>query len=168
MTLPLSPAALPTFPWWYAVLIFVVANVISAVPAGLFGDSEFYNTLRKPSVSPPDWLFPPMWLVLNVTSLVALVLVANQPPETPNRTLFLWSEAVGWITFAAFTGLYFGLRSPTLGAVDTVIGLLAAGVSLYAASTIAAVPALLILPRLLWLLLASYVSVAVVLMNRTA
>ena len=154
------------FQWWHAVAIFVVANVVSAIPAGMFGDSDFYNDLRKPAFAPPDWAFPPVWLVLNVTSLIALWIVARSPASTP-RTTFLAAEVVGWITFAAFTGLYFGLRSPTLGAIDTAIGLIAAAVATWSAFQIATLPGVLVLLRLLWLLLATYVSVAVVLLNRT-
>ena len=167
------------FHWWHAALIFAVANGLSALPAGFGGDSDFYDRLRKPPFSPPDWAFPAAWLVLNVTSLVALHLVANAPaPDAGGgaaRTTFLVSEAIGWVLFAAFTTLYFGLRSPTLGAADTVLGLLAAAVSLSAAAALAAgpgrtgwVPFWLILPRVGWLALASLVSAATAWLNRAA
>ena len=48
------------FRWWHAAGIFVAANVVSAVPAGLWGDEAFYNALDRPSVSPPDWVFAPV------------------------------------------------------------------------------------------------------------
>ena len=154
------------FRWWHAVLIFVAANVVSALPAGLFGDDEFYNRLHKPPLAPPDWSFAPVWLVLNVTSLIALYLVANMPSGASGRITFLVAEAIGWVLFAAFTSLYFGLKSPTLGALDTVLGLVTAFVSLWCAARLGGWPFWLILPRVLWLLLASYVSVGVVWLNR--
>ena len=158
------------FHWWHAVLIFVVANAVSAVPAGLLGDDAFYHRLRKPPGSPPDWAFPPVWLVLNVTSLVALWLVADRAAAGPARTAFFWSEAAGWVTFAAFTGLFFGLKSPTLGAADTLLGLLIAAVSVACAwrlrGSCGVWPAVLLVPRLLWLGWAGYVSTAVAWLNR--
>lgn len=66
----LKPKA--AFPWWYAVIIFVLANAVSILPVGYNGDEVFYNNFQRPSVAPPDWLFAPMWLFLNITSLVAL------------------------------------------------------------------------------------------------
>ena len=156
------------------MLIFVVANAVSAIPAGLLGDDAFYNRLRKPPGSPPDWAYPPVWFVLNVTSLIALWLVANCGAAgerlAGTRTAFLWSEAAGWIAFAAFTGLFFGLRSPALGAADTLAGLLIAAFS--AACVWRLVPACgwwpfwLILPRAGWLAWAGYVSAAVAWLNR--
>lgn len=161
-----------SFPWWAAATLVVIANAISAAPAGLVGDFDFYNALRKPPLSPPDWLFAPIWLALNVTSAIALWQIANHSPPGPLRTTFLVSEAIGWVTFAAFTGLYFGLRNLTLAAADTGVGLLAALVSLACAATIAArggatiTPAALIALRVAWLLVATYVSVSVVWLNR--
>ncbi len=60
------------FRWWHAALILVGANVVSAIPAGFGGDFAFYNSFRQPAIAPPDWAFAPVWLFLNVTSLVAL------------------------------------------------------------------------------------------------
>ena len=177
---PGTPAVFDRFHWWHAVLIFVAANALSALPAGPGGDDAFYNRLRKPPFAPPDWAFPAAWFVLNVTSLIALSLVADAAPAPGTggglaRTAFLVSEAAGWVLFAAFTTLYFGLRSLTSGAADTVLGLLAAGTSLCAAAALAAGPAgvgwapfWLILPRFCWLALASYVAVAVAWLNRAA
>lgn len=93
----------------------------------------FYNDFSRPSVAPPDWLFAPMWLFLNITSLVALHKVANSPSRSA-RTAVLWSEGVAWVLFATFTTVYFQLRSPILGAVDTVLGLVLAVVSVLFAS----------------------------------
>ena len=80
----------------------------------------FYNSFQRPSVAPPDWLFPPMWLFLNITSLVALYRVANTPGGE-RRTRFLVAEAVGLVLFAIFATLYFWLQSPILAAIDTVL-----------------------------------------------
>lgn len=153
------------FQWWHAVLILVVANAGSALPAGFGGDFAFYNSFRQPDVAPPDWAFAPVWLFLNVTSLVALYRIANSPVRSAGRTLFLWSEGVGWVLFAAFTTVYFLLRSPVLGAVDTVAGLITGLVSLACASRLDRPSAGFILLRVLWLALATYVSMFVALSN---
>ena len=68
--------------------------------------------------------------------------------------------------FAIFSGLYFGLKSPVLGAVDTALGLMATGLSLVVSYRIDRIAALNILPCFLWLMLATYVSAYVALYNR--
>ena len=105
ITVPTNVSALPSAPrrlfrWWHAALVFVVANALSVLPAGFNGDEAFYNAFRLPAVAPPDWLFAPMWLVLNLTSLVALARVANAPERTWAHTAVLWLESLGWVLFA--------------------------------------------------------------------
>lgn len=155
----------PRFRFWHATAIFLVANAVSVLPAGLNGDEVFYNTFVRPTVAPPDWLFAPMWLFLNVTSLMALGRVANEPKLTARHRAFFALEGTGWVLFAVFNTLYFGLRSPVLGAVDTAAGLLIGLASFAAVWRLNRRAALLILPRVLWLILATYVSVFVALSN---
>jgi translocator protein len=169
-----APAA--RFRWWHGAVILVAANAVSFWPAGVLGDAAFYTGFRLPPYAPPDWLFAPVWLVLNITSLVALGRVANLNPEddagrlqgnnaSRRRGLVLVSEAVGWLLFAVFTTLFFWLHSPVLAAVDTVAGLVVAAMSVAAAAGLDRPAAGLIGLRLLWLLLASAVAVSVALHN---
>ncbi|WP_216902744.1 tryptophan-rich sensory protein [Synechococcus sp. CCY 9618] len=154
------------FRWWHGAAILGAANVVSLWPAGLQGDGAFYTSFQLPPFAPPDWLFAPMWLVLNVTSLMGLARVANLGAvDGWRRQVVLVSEGIGWLLFAVFTTLYFGLHSPVLAAVDTVAGLGAAVVSVAAAAGLDRRAAGLILLRLLWLLLASAVAVSVALLN---
>lgn len=153
------------FHWWQAVLVFVIANLVSGLPVGLLGDERFYNAQVKPAIAPPDFVFAPVWLVLNITSLIALYRVANAPQFTSRHRRVVLLEAVGWIVFATFTSLYFGLQSPILGAVDTVVGLGVAIASFLLCITLDRLAAAFILLRVLWLTLASYVAVYVALHN---
>lgn len=155
----------PRFRFWHAASIFLAANVLSVLPAGVGGDEAFYDAFTRPALAPPDWLFAPMWLALNITSLMALSQVANAPSLTRAHRNFFVLEGVGWGLFAAFSGLYFGLRSPVLGAVDTLAGLLVGLASFAVVWRLNRRAALLILPRVLWLVLATYVSVSVALNN---
>lgn len=155
----------PRFRWWHAVTIFVGANLLSIIPAGFNGDEAFYNAFQLPTFAPPDWLFAPMWVFLNITSLLALSRVANAPRLRRRHRLFLILEGTGWLLFALFNTLYFGLKSPILGAVDTTAGLVIGTASLACCLALDRRAAWLILPRVLWLLLATYVSVYVALNN---
>lgn len=160
-----KPLSARRFRWWHAVLIFVAANLLSVLPAGASGDWTFYNAFSRPAVAPPDWLFAPVWLVLNVTSLVALARVANAPVRTRARRTVLVLEGVGWVLFAVFNLLYFGLGSPVLGAVDTAVGFGVAVGSFTCCLAVDRRAAWLIFLRVLWLALATYVSVWVALSN---
>lgn len=162
-----APPALPRrrFRWWHAAAIFLVANILSVLPAGLNGDEAFYNAFSRPAVAPPDWLFAPMWFFLNVTSLVALARLINVPKRTRTHVRVYALEGAGWALFAVFNTLYFGLGSPVLGAAVTTAGF-AVGLTSFALSlSLDRRAAGLILLRVLWLALATYVSVWVAFNN---
>jgi translocator protein len=69
------------------------------------------------------------------------------------------------VLFAIFTTLYFLMRSPILGAVDTVAGLIVGFASLACCVGISQRATFFILLRVIWLCLASYVSVYVAFHN---
>ncbi len=154
--------------WWHAAAVGGLANLASALPAGYNGDTDFYERLKTPPGAPPSWVFAPAWAINNILTLASNLRIANLPPSTSRRREALASEAVSWALFASFSSLYFGLRSPTLGAIDTVLGLATTihGVSVTAKLDTTA--AWLLAPRLAWLSYASYVSVGTALRSPSA
>ena len=151
--------------WWQAAAVGVVANLASAAPAGYNGDEAFYNNFVKPKVSPPDWLFAPVWLFNNATSLYAGWRIANLPRKTKGRKTALWLEGIGWGLFASFSPLYFGLKSPVLGAINTVSGLGVGAASMGVTSQLDKKATVALSPRIAWLLLATYVAVSIASVN---
>lgn len=149
---------------WHAVAIFLAANFISGLPARYVRFDVFYDNFAQPDIAPPAWLFVPMWLFLNIASLVALYRIANSE-RSPERRIVLISEAFAWVLFASHTALFFGLQSTILGAVNVVTMLLCTAVSVVYAGKVDKLSSALLIPRLLWLLLASYVGVWMAVVN---
>lgn len=100
---------------------------------GNAANNEFYNDLKQPIFAPPDWSFAPAWTLNNALAIWGLLRVLNMPKEKPGRAEFLYLQTAFWITFVGFNPLYFGLRSPILGAVDTNVGLFLTAASEYVA-----------------------------------
>ena len=151
--------------WYHAAAVGLLANAVSILPAGINGDEAFYNDLTTPAGSPPDWLFPPAWAFNNVTTLWANLRVANLPTGTPGRRTALLLEAGSWTAFAIFNTVYFGLRSPGLGAAVTVGGFALTAASFAATWRLDRGAALAIAPRLAWLGYATYVAVGTAVLN---
>ena len=109
-----------------------------------------------------------MWTTNNALCIWGLLRVLNMPKDTLDRTAFLTLQGMVWLCFSLFNALYFGVRSPTNGAVDTNIGLAATIAIMYIApfrlgDTRAALSRATILP---WLVLASATATTVALWNR--
>lgn len=159
---PATPTPAPTRPryrWWHAAAIGVAANLPGSRSGGGASDQEFYASLPTPRLAPPGWLFAPVWAVNNALTLWSNLRIANLPEDTAGRRAVLASEAATWTLYAAFSPLYFGRRSPELGAADTVAALATTTHAVGRTATIDPRAAWALAPRLAWLALASYVSV---------
>jgi benzodiazapine receptor len=155
---PSRPPRRPRWRWWHAAAVGVAANLVGSLPRTRADDREFYASLPTPAGAPPGWLFAPVWAINNTLTLWSNLRVANLPDGTPGRRTALGSEAVTWALFAAFSPLYFGRRSPALGAADTVCGLATTAHAVVVTARLDPPAAWALAPRLAWLALASYVS----------
>lgn len=177
----------PKWRWYHGVLFYVAIQVVSfglsklterfvgrgkaKLTEALTGNADSFNysnSLNQPTFAPPDWVFIPVWLVNNAIAIWSLLYVANQPKSLPGRGAFLWLQGAIWTLYTAFITIFFGLRSPINGALNTILALV-----LTIASTVVSVTRLrdekvirsqiLLLP---WLSFASFAGTVVALWNK--
>jgi len=152
--------------WLGPVVVFAAIVVVQfvgwrvTVPA----IPDWYANLTKPSWTPPDWLFGPVWTALYLMIGVAACLVWNRRTERPvgvPMTLF----AVQLASNLLWSVLFFGARSPALGLAD--IGLLWAliGATAVAFWRVHRAAGLLLLPYWGWVSYAAALNAAIVVRN---
>ena len=119
--------------------------------------NAWYSTLNRPPLTPPNWIFSPVWTVLYVTIAVAIVAYYR----SPSKTHVGWTSALliaHLATNFAWTWLFFSLRSPGMALVDILaldISLILLICLFWRASTFAGA---LLLPYLAWVLFATYLN----------
>jgi translocator protein len=128
------------------------------VTAGSVGG--WYQSLRRPPFTPPDWLFGPVWTVLYVTIGVSAWLVWRRVDVAMARkraALLAW----GWQVAlnAAWPSAFFGARSPGLGVVAILALLVSIVVVIRRFRPLHRGAALLLLPYLGWVCYATYLTV---------
>ncbi len=119
--------------------------------------NDWYRTLERPPLTPPDWVFGPAWTVLYVLIALSIILYIRAPKSGPVTAVYL---VLGVHLAANFvwTYLFFGLHSPLAALVDiavldlTLVWLITA---FWGASGLAAG---LLLPYLLWVGFATYLN----------
>ena len=153
------------------VLAFFVALclVIGALGASVVATSvdTWYADLAKPSFTPPDRLFGPVWTVLYVLMAIAAWRVWRAADRDTRRgplTLFALQLALtlGW------TVVFFGLQK--IGAAVATIVVLDVGVvvTTLAFRSIDRWAGLLMVPYLAWVVFATVLNIAIWRLNPTA
>ncbi len=146
------------------VLGCLAAGGLGAVLSGEMGGGEWYAALERPPLTPPSWVFGPVWTTLYVLMGVAAWLVWRHYPcrgTLPALTLFFVQLALN----VAWSPLFFGLHNPTAALVDLAalwVALVATTVLFFRVSIAAGV---LLLPYLVWTTFAAYLNIAIVALN---
>ncbi len=150
---------------WLAGLVavsFGAATVGAVFTSSSVGD--WYQTLAKPSWNPPDWLFGPVWTLLYLLMAVSAWLVWRRGGWTASRrplSLFAVQLALN----VAWSGIFFGMRSPGLAFGEILVlwlAILATAASFWNRSAAAA---LLLAPYLAWTSFATCLNFVVWRMN---
>jgi benzodiazapine receptor len=92
----------------------------AAAVGGLFPPGEWYAQLAKPAWNPPSWIFGPVWTALYAMMAVAAWLVWREDGFRARARplgLFLLQLTLN----AAWSPLFFGLKSPALAFVVIVL-----------------------------------------------
>lgn len=161
-----NPVVLPVRRASYAVLAGLVALSLAVGWAGSFITTDqiptWYQSLAKPSWTPPNWLFAPVWTTLYVLIGIAGWRVAD--PRSPgHRAWGLW-----WMQLAlngAWTPLFFGAHATGV-ALIVILALLVTIVMFIRATWHSdRIASLLFVPYLLWIAYASSLNAGVWWMN---
>ena len=139
--------------------IISAAFTLSAIPA-------WYQTLQKPSFSPPNWVFGPVWTVLYFLMGVSAYLIWIKGLKKKNVKNAL-GFFVGQLTLNFLWSIvFFGFQSPLLGLVDIIILWLLIIATIFKFYKISKTAAYLLIPYLLWVSSASILNLSIVLLNR--
>ncbi len=122
----------------------------------------WYAGLAKPTWTPPDWLFGPVWTTLYCLMGVAAWLVWRRVG---------WSRPLAWFAVqlllnAAWSWLFFGLHSPFAGLIDIVLLWAAIAATVLAFWRVSRLAAILMLPYWAWVSYAAALNFAIWQMNR--
>ncbi len=149
-----------------------VCSVVLTLGAGFIGSlatrqsvSTWYTTINKPPISPPNWLFGPVWTVLFVLMGIAFYLVWNkgfsEPPVKNAIIIFLIQLVLNII----WSFLFFGLRSPSFAFVEIIILWIAILFTIIYFSKVSSVAGYLLIPYIFWVSFASILNGWITILN---
>jgi len=152
------PRARPLVALVLAVLVVEIVGASGAVFTAQ-GLGEWYATLQRPELAPPNWVFGPVWTTLFALMGGALWLVWRRADEMPREVrLAAGVFAVHFVFNLGWSAAFFGLQRIGLGlAVITVLWVLIVA-TMWAFARVDRRAAALLVPYLLWVSFAAFLN----------
>lgn len=97
---------------------YLLACGAAATTGAMFSPGAWYESLKKPSWTPPNWLFPLAWTTLYL--LMSAAAARASGVEGAGFGLALWSVQIAFNTL--WTPIFFGLRR-LRAAMGVMVGL---------------------------------------------
>lgn len=149
-----------------ALISIAIVEALAFLSNLLAGDIRaVYETLIKPPLSPPGWLFGLVWPVLYALIGIAgyLIYTINTQPEKRHDALeyFSWQLALNLIWPICFFRLeLFWTAAFIILILDVLVVL-----TIYSFRRLDKTAAILLIPYLLWILFATYLNIGFAILN---
>ena len=144
--------------------IFLLACFAAGATGSLFPPGEWYKTLRKPSWTPSDWMFPVFWTVIYFCISFAAALVATSP--NGGLGLAFWALQIAVNTL--WTPVFFGLHRIKLGFYILSLLWLSVAATTVSFFTINLLAGWLLVPYIVWVSIAGFLNFTVWRLNQEA
>ena len=149
---------------WKVLLFFLLYTFILAGIGTLLGGGFDIDSLNKPPLAPPAWLFPIVWTVLYALMSIAayLVFMSNDLDRGPSLRLYLLQVAVN----ALWPLLFFRLEWRLFAFFWLLLLILLVVLTMIGFRRINRTAFRLLIPYLLWIAFAAYLNLGLYLLNR--
>lgn len=152
---------------WSKLAIFVLIPLAVGALAGFItmGGMDSYNTLNKPALSPPGWVFPVVWTILYTLMGISSYIVYNAQ-KSMSRAQGLKTYALQLAVNFIWPIIFFNAQNYFLAFIVLIVLWLLVLRMILLFKNVSPLAAYLQLPYLAWLTFAAYLNLAVLLLNR--
>jgi benzodiazapine receptor len=145
-----------------ALVVAVLAVELVGVSGAIFtaqGLAEWYGTLQRPALAPPNWVFGPVWTTIFALKGTALWLVWRQAASVPREVrIAVGVFAAQFVLNLAWSAAFFGAQNITVG-LAVILGLWVLIVAtILAFDRVDRRAALVLVPYLVWVSFATYLN----------
>jgi len=149
----------------------LVISVYICLMAGFFGSiftspsiPTWYEGLKKPDFSPPNWVFAPVWTSLFVLMGISLYFVWGKGlNKDVKKALFVFLTQL--VLNVLWSFLFFGLQTPYYALIEIVMLWFAIAITVFKFFLIDKKAGLLLLPYIIWVTIATFLNYFVWILN---
>lgn len=151
-------------------LPIIVAAITALVVLGVGGwmttVGSWYESLRKPSWNPPNWVFGPAWTVILGLAAWSGVLAWIHASSSSERIQILVLFGINIVFHMLWSPLFFNLKRPDWALIEVPFLWLSILALMFGVSPLSTMAVWLLLPYLLWVTFAAFLNLTIVRMNR--
>lgn len=144
--------------------IVVGVNALGAgagILAGSGGDSQWYQSLEKPSFNPPSWVFGPVWTALYTMMGIALSILWRARRDNAAATPAMQLFTIQFILNLAWSFIFFRMEKPGAALVEILVLNVVIVLTILAAWKVSRTAAILLIPYLCWTAFATILNGAI-------
>ena len=154
---------------WGKLLVSILLSQAAGVVGSVFTAPNiegWYNTLAKPSLNPPSWVFAPVWTILYTMMGLALYIIWVRHVGGHRRVFWLRLFLIHLAVNALWSIVFFGQHALGIAlAIITVLWVLLLTLIIIG-FRLNRIVAYLLMPYLAWVSFASYLNYAIWSLNR--
>ncbi len=146
-------------------IIKILISILICQLAGVIGSffttpsiPGWYAGIEKPSFSPPNWVFGPVWITLFILMGISLYLIWSQGLENKKVKAALSIFGIQLILNTLWSFLFFGLHSPFYAFIGIIILWLLILLTVVKFYEIHRKAGLLLLPYIFWVSFAAILN----------
>lgn len=150
------------------VIAVAIPLIIGGVSAALTnGTMTTFNSVKKPPLSPPGWLFPIAWTILYILMGLASYFIFKISDEgfAGSRKAFLTVYAVQLVLNFFWTIIFFNAGQYYLAFVWLVVMWILVLVCIVLAFKMSKVAGWMLIPYILWCTFAAYLNIMIAIKN---
>ncbi len=138
---------------------------IATTPITITAINSWYKALNKPSFSPPNWVFGPVWTILYLLMGISAFLIWEKGLKKKGVKQALIYFLIQLVCNFIWSLLFFGFYSPLAAFIDIVILWIAIFLTIKKFHPISKAASYLLIPYLLWVSFAAILNLSIVMLN---
>jgi tryptophan-rich sensory protein len=149
------------------LLIFIVSAELAGALSGLIAGnfSGFYQTLIKPPLSPPGWIFPIVWSILYaLMGISAFLIYSADSPDKNKKIPYLIYTAQLFVNFM-WSIIFFRFKLLWVSVAVIILLIILIVAMIVSFHKIRPAAAYINIPYLLWVAFAAYLNIGIAVLN---
>lgn len=150
----------------------LIASILICQGAGLLGSifttpniAGWYQTLQKPALTPPNWIFGPVWISLYTMMGIAVFLIWQHGLKNKQTKTALRAFVLQLALNTTWSIVFFGFQSPALGLITILFLWSSILITILFFRKISLTATWLMIPYLLWVSFATYLNYSIWILN---